>query len=279
MSHRLSRLGVGSLLWGYLFMTLAPFLWLIVTSLKPSREIFLAPFALPSEATGANYVNAWRVGQLGASFFNSVAITVLVVLATLALSSMAAYALARFGLRGAEALQFYFLAGLMIPIQLSVVPLFFEMKALGLLNSRLGLGLVYLATSLPFAVFLLVGFFRSLPNALREAAFLDGAGEWTVFSKIMLPLARPGLATIAIMTFLGVWNEYLVAFVLLGGGSEQALTTLPLGLANLTQVGQFRADFGLVFAGLVIVMVPTLIVYVGLERHLTTGLTLGGVKE
>ncbi len=278
MKNRLSGWGIGSLLWAYLGMTLAPFLWLIVTSFKPSREIFMAPFALPDRATGANYVNAWRVGQLGESFFNSVVITVLVVLATLALSSTAAYALARFGLRRAKALQFYFLAGLMIPIQLSVVPLFFEMKALGLLNSRLGLGLVYLATSLPFAVFLLVGFFRSLPNSLREAAFLDGAGEWTVFSKIMLPLARPGLATIAIMTFLGVWNEYLVAFVLLGGGADQALTTLPLGLANLTQVGQFRTDFGLVFAGIVIVMLPTLIVYVTLERHLTKGLKMGANK-
>jgi len=167
----------------------------------------------------------------------------------------------------------------MIPIQLAVVPLFFQMKWLGLLNSRGGLFLVYLATSLPFAIFLLVGFFRSLPESLREAAILDGASEWTAFWKVVFPLARPGVATVAIITFLGVWNEYLVAFTLLSGEGGDSVRTLPLGLANLTIVGQFRTDFGMIFAGVVIVMLPTLVAYVSLEKALTRGLTAGAVKE
>lgn len=267
------------LLVSYLGATVLPFVWLMVTSFKQSREIFLNPFALPSQWVAENYVGAWTTGRFGDYFWNSLLLTSVTVVATLLFASTAAYALARFSFPGATAIQFYFLAGMMVPIQLAVVPLFFEMKSFGLLNTRLGLGLVYLATSLPFAVFLLVGFFRGLPASLREAAMLDGANEWTVFWRIMLPLARPGLATVAIITFLGVWNEYLVAFMLLSGEGSEALRTLPLGLANLTIVGQFRTDFGIIFAGIVIVMVPTLIIYITLEQHLTRGLTMGANKE
>ena len=263
----------------YLILTVAPFLWLLMTSLKTSQEIFLDPFERPREPTLENFHKAWTVGHFGDFFVNSLVVTSVTVLATLILSSMTAYLLARFQFRGVVASKFYFLAGMMVPIQLAVVPLFFEMKALGLLNSRFGLVLVYLATSLPFAIFLLLGFFKGLPASLREAALLDGASEWTVFSKVMLPLAKPGLATVGIITFLGVWNEYLVAFMLLSGPSSEDAKTLPLGLANLTIVGQFRTNFGSIFAGVVIVMIPTLIVYVALEKHLTRGLTLGANKE
>lgn len=263
----------------YLFLTAGPFLWLGLTSLKPSQEIFLSPFGWPRDPGLTNYARAWTVGHFGAYFGNSLAVTVLTVLATIALSAPAAYALARFRFRGVSALSFFFLSGLMIPIQLAVVPLFFQMKWLGLLNSRSGLFLVYLATSLPFAIFLLMGFFRSLPESLREAAVLDGASEWKAFWKVIFPLARPGVATVAIITFLGVWNEYLVAFTLLSGQGGDSVRTLPLGLANLTIVGQFRTDFGMVFAGVVIVMLPTLLAYVSLEKALTRGLTAGAVKE
>lgn len=263
----------------YLCLTAGPFLWLLLTSVKPSREIFLSPFALPQEPTFANFSKAWEVGQFQSYFLNSVSLTVATVLATLVFSAPAAYALARFQFRGQRAVTFYLLSGMMIPIQLAVVPLFFEMKYLGLLNTRLGLFLVYLATSLPFAVFLLIGFFKSLPGSLREAALLEGASEWRIFGKVFLPLARPGLATVGIVTFLGVWNEYLVAFTLLSGqGGEQA-RTLPLGLAGLTLVGQFRADYGMVFAGVVIVMLPTLMAYILMEKALTKGLTAGTGKE
>lgn len=263
----------------YLGLTLGPFLWLTVTSLKSSREIFLSPFAWPESFQVENFFRAWTVGNFNSFFGNSMGITTLTVLLTIALSSPAAYYLASFTFRGARAFTFYFTSGLMIPIQLAVVPLFFEMKALGLLNSRTGLLLVYLATSLPFAILLLTGFFRSLPGGLREAAILDGATEWTAFWKVLFPLARPGVATVAIMTFLGVWNEYLVAFTLLSGSGAQESQTLPLGLANLTLVSQFRTDFGMLFAGVVIVMLPTLVVYISLERALMRGLTAGSTKS
>lgn len=263
----------------YLFCTAGPFVWLMLTSLKSSREIFLSPFAWPGDPSLQNYTKAWTVGNFGTYFQNSLSVTLLTVVATLALSAPAAYGLVRFRFPGVQAVTFFFLSGMMIPIQLAVVPLFFQMRELGLLNTLSGLFLVYLATSLPFAVFLLMGFFRGVPESLREAAILDGAGEWEAFWKVIFPLAIPGLATVAIVTFLGVWNEYLVAFTLLSGeGGEQA-RTLPLGLANLTIVGQFRTDYGLIFAGVVIVMLPTLVAYLGLERSLLRGLTAGAEKE
>lgn len=278
MNTRIGRLFSYGVLWVYFVLTAGPFLWLIVTSFKTSREIFLNPFGWPLHPNLQNYTRAWTVGRFGEYFQNSLTITLLTVMATLLLAAPSAYALARFHFPGVKALSFYFLSGLMIPIQLAVVPLFFEMKWLGLLNSRSGLFLVYLATSLPFAIFLLIGFFRGLPSSLREAAIIDGASEWRAFWSVMFPLARPGLATVGIMTFLGVWNEYLVAFTLLSGGGVEQVSTLPLGLANLTIVGQFRTDFGIVFAGVVIVMLPTLIAYVTLERALTKGLTAGASK-
>jgi len=178
----------------------------------------------------------------------------------------------------AKPIFFYFLAGLMIPIQLAIVPLFFELKTMGLLNSQLGLFLVYLAFGFPFAVFVMTGFFKSLPASLHEAALLDGANEYQAFWHVMLPMARPGLITVGIFLFLGNWNEFFVAFICLSGKAGENIRTLPLGLANITIVSNYRSDWGMAFAGLVLMMVPTLIGYAFLQKHLTKGITAGAVK-
>ncbi len=191
---------------------------------------------------------------------------------------MAAHLLSRFVFWGCRALLFYFLAGLMVPIHLSIVPLFFEMRALGLLNSRLGLWLAYVAFSLPFAIFILTGFFRSLPVSLHESARVDGAGEFRAFWHVMMPLARPGMVTVAIFTFLGTWNEFFMAFMFLSGEGSQRLRTLPLGLANITMVSQYSSDWSLAFAGLVVVVLPTLGMYLLLQKQLSQGVTVGAVK-
>jgi ABC-type glycerol-3-phosphate transport system permease component len=147
-----------------------------------------------------------------------------------------------------------------------------------LLNSRIGLLLVYVAFGMPFAIFILAGFFRSLPSGLHESALMDGAGELRAFWSIMLPLAKPGLITVGIFAFLGAWNEFFMAFMFLSGENAQDLRTLPLGLANLTIVSQFRSDWGMAFAGLVLMMLPTMLVYGFLQRHLTKGITVGALK-
>lgn len=257
-----------------------PMFWLLYTSLKTDREIFLEPFSLPrfDDLQWRNFSRAWRDAHFGDYFFNSVLITVSTVVITTLAAAMAAYALARFRFWGAKPLFFYFIAGLMIPLQLAIVPLFFQMKDFGLLNSRFGLLLVYVAFGLPFAVFVLTGFFRSLPSSLRESALVDGAGEFRVFWSVMLPLARPGLITVAIFSFLGTWNEFFMAFMFLSGEGSERLRTLPLGMANVTIVSQYRSDWGVAFAGLVLMMLPLLAVYIFLQKHLTKGITMGALK-
>jgi N-acetylglucosamine transport system permease protein len=264
----------------YLGVVTYPMFWLLYTSLKTDREIFLAPFSLPDWANlqWENFSRAWTLGHFGDYFLNSTLLTIATVVLSLLFSAMAAYALSRFAFRGARPIFFYFLAGLMIPLQLAIVPLFFQMKDMQLLNSRLGLLLVYVAFGMPFAIFILTGFFRSLPSSLHESALMDGAGELRAFWSIMLPLARPGLITVGIFTFLGTWNEFFMAFMFLSGEGSQELRTLPLGLANITIVSQYRSDWGMAFAGLVLMMVPTLAVYGLLQRHLTKGITVGALK-
>ena len=183
----------------YLVIVVYPMIWLLYTSLKTDQGIFLDPFGLPDldRLQWANFSNAWTKGHFGDYFFNSVLMTVSTVTLTMLLAAMAAYALSRFSFPGVRPLFFYFLAGLMIPLQLAIVPLFFQLKEMALLNSRSGLLLVYVAFGMPFAIFILTGFFRSLPTSLHESALIDGAGEFRVFRSIMLPLARPGLITVA----------------------------------------------------------------------------------
>ncbi len=264
----------------YLVIVLYPMLWLLYTSLKTDREIFLDPFSLPAldNLQWINFSNAWTKGFFGDYFFNSVLLTVATVLCSLLLAAMAAYALARFTFPGVRPLFFYFLAGLMVPLQLAIVPLFFQMKDYGLLNSRWGMLVVYVAFGMPFAIFILTGFFKSLPSSLHESALIDGAGEFGAFWQIMLPLARPGLITVGIFSFLSTWNEFFMAFMFLSGEGAQHLRTLPLGLANITIVSQYRSDWGMAFAGLVLIMAPTMMVYAFLQQYLTKGITVGALK-
>lgn len=276
---RVSRLLLWLVLLGYAAWTLLPMVWVAYSSLKTDAAILREPLAPPAwaEADFGAYERAWRGSRLGDYFLNSVLVTGVSVALILALAAPAAYALARFRMPLGKAAYALFLAGLTIPAQLAMVPLFFELRALGLLDSRLGLVLVYAANGLPFAIFILAGFFRGLPRALHEAAVVDGCGEFAAFWRVMLPLARPGLATVAIFQFIGIWKEYFFAFMLVGGGDGGA-RTLPLGLANLAITAQYGGDQARLFAGLVVVTLPILLVYVLLQRQLVSGIAAGALK-
>lgn len=278
--HALISALIYTVLLGYLVVVAYPMVWLLYTSLKTDRDIFLEPFTLPAwnDLQWVNFSEAWTKGLFGDYFLNSVIVTAVTVVLSLLFAAMAAYALSRFRFGGSRALFFYFLAGLMIPLQLAIVPLFFQMKAMGLLNSRIGLLMVYIGFGMPFAVFILTGFFKSLPSSLHESALMDGASELRAFWSIMLPLARPGLITVGIFSFLSTWNEFFMAFMFLSGEGSQTLRTLPLGLANLTIVSQYRSDWGMAFAGLVLMMLPTMALYALLQRQLTKGITVGALK-
>jgi len=266
---------LGSALW-----VVFPMIWVAYSSLKPDAAIFHNTFALPAahNLRWDNYARAWREARFGEYFFNSILVTVASVTIIVSLGALAAYALARFYHPAARAVFWLFLAGLMITAQLAMVPLFFELRALDLLNSRIGLILVYTANGLPFAIFILAGFFRSLPRALYEAAVIDGCNEFSAFWRVLLPLARPGLVTVAIIQFIGVWKEYFFAFMLVGSDADGAARTLPLGLANLSITSQFRSDYGMLFAGIVLVTLPILAVYLLLQRQIVKGVAAGALK-
>lgn len=265
---------------GYAGWVIFPMVWVAYSSLKPDAAIFRDTFSLPSpgDLQFGNYARAWREARFGDYFFNSVLVTGASVTLIVLLGAMAAYALTRFYHPWARGAFWLFLAGLMIPAQLAMVPLFFELRALDLLNSRLGLILVYTANGLPFAIFILAGFFRALPRTLYEAAVIDGCSEFSAFWRVLLPLARPGLVTVAIFQFIGVWKEYFFAFMLVGGDVDGRARTLPLGLANLSITAQYHTDYGMLFAGLVLVTLPILAVYALLQRQIVKGVAAGALK-
>ncbi|HTJ79546.1 MAG TPA: carbohydrate ABC transporter permease [Rariglobus sp.] len=277
---KISRVLIFSVLAGYLVWVAFPMIWVAYSSLKTDEAIFREAFALPAagDLRTDNYSRAWHEARFGDYFVNSVVVTVSSVALIVLLGAMAAYALARFYHPLGKAAFWLFLAGLMIPVQLSIVPLFFELRALGLLNSKLGLVLVYTANGLPFAIFILAGFFKALPRSLYEAAVMDGCTEASAFWRVMLPLAKPGLVTVAIFQFIGIWKEYFFAFMFTSGDAGAGARTLPLGLANLSITSQYRSDYGMLFAGLVIVTVPVLVVFIALQKHLVKGVTAGAVK-
>jgi len=277
---RFSRAVACAALLGYSAWLLFPMAWVAYSSLKGDEAIFRDALALPGAGAlhADNYARAWREAHFGEYFINSVVVTAASVTLIVGLGAMAAYALSRFTHPLGRVAFGLFLAGLTIPSQLAIVPLFFELRSVGLLNSRLGLILVYTANGLPFAIFILAAFFRSLPRSLYEAAVVDGCGEFSAFWRILLPLARPGLVTVAIFQFIGVWREYFFAFMLVSGDTAGSARTLPLGLANLSIAAEYRTEYGMLFAGIVLVTLPILLVYLALQRQIVRGIAAGALK-
>jgi N-acetylglucosamine transport system permease protein len=259
----------------YAAIVIYPMLWLVSTSLKDSWSIFQNPWALPEVLRWDNYTNAWTKGMLGAKFWNSAVIDVVSLALILLVSAMAAYVLARFDFRGNRVLFFMFLGGMALPVFLGIIPLFRLMHQINLWDTRVGLIVVYVSYSLPFTIFILSGFFRTLPNQLAEAAAIDGSSPFGTFWRIMLPLAKPGLVTAGIFVFIGLWNEYPLALVLM---ANEKLHTLPLGIANLTMTQKYQADWGALFAALTIGILPTVILYSIFQKQIQAGLTAGAIK-
>jgi raffinose/stachyose/melibiose transport system permease protein len=252
----------------YSVANLFPLLWVLLSSLKSTNEIYETVLALPREWRFYNYAEAWEHARIGRYFLNSALVAVPTLVIVLLFGSMAAYALVR--LIPSVALYNYFVLGLVVPVHVILIPTFIIIRQMGLLNSPLALILVYSASNLPLAVFILVGFIRSIPAALEEAATIDGAGVWTIYTQVILPLSRPGLAVIATLTFLSCWNEYLVALVMM---SASEFKTLPQGIASLR--GAQTIDYGLQTAGLVISILPVLIVYIIFQEQFIKGATAG----
>lgn len=264
---------------------IVPVAWVFMASLKSNAEFIgkdVNPFAFPEKLIWENFIIAFGKAKMGEYLLNSVIVTSLSLVILLIVALPAAYCLARFEFKGRKFLNAGFMAGLFVNVNYIVVPIFLMLSSLNrffdvrfFLNNRLILSIVYASTHLPFTIYLLSGYFKTLPRAYEEAALIDGCGYFKTMMKVMIPMARPSIITVILFNFLAFWNEYIIAFTIMTTKNK----TLPVGLQNLMAVEKTATNYGIMYAGLVIVMIPTLVLYILVQKKLTQGMSLGGLKD
>jgi len=252
---------------------LYPLFVMVLSAFKTNAEIFASPFALPDSLSLVNAARMWNETSFVRYLLNSIAVTATSIAAIVVFGTMAAYAIARYQFRLSAAVFLFFLSGLMVPLKLAIIPLFIQLDTLGLIDTRLGLILIYVAMGLPSSVFILTGFLRTLPGELEESARIEGASELRTMLSVMLPLARPAMVIAAIQNALPIWNDFFFPLVFI---SSDRLKTLPQGLTVF--MGEYNTDWGVLFAGLTLAALPITLVYVVLSRQFIAGLTQGAIK-
>ena len=253
--------------------TALPLALLVSNSLKSTAEIASSPFSLPKEILWENYSEAFDKGKYGLTIRNSAILTISTIACSLTVAGLAAYALARLKLKYANVLSFYFLVGIGVPAQLFIIPLFFMWKQFGLVNTHVGLIIIYTALQSPFATYLLRSYMLSIPEEFVDAAKIDGASDWQVFRHVIAPLTGPGFLTAGLVIGLFTWNEFLFAVTFLPDPEFK-----PVATSLYAFQGRFSRDWGLTNAGSVIMMAPVLILFLVLQRRFIEGLTQGGLK-
>jgi ABC-type glycerol-3-phosphate transport system permease component len=257
-----------------LAVTLFPFYWMLNTSLKPPVEVFASPPTFVSAHwTLDAYATIFATRPVARYFANSLIVAVGSTLLSVGLSALCAYGITRFFPRGATPFVMFLLFTKMLPETLLIIPYFQLMSDLGLLDTYLALILAYSSFALPFSVWMLIGFFRSIPREIDEAATMDGATMLQTFRRVILPLARPGLVAVALFTFLIAWNSYVWALVLT---TDSSMFVLSVGIANM--VGEYRVQWNELMAAAVVAAVPVMVLFAFLERHLVAAITAGAVK-
>ncbi|MWC27382.1 ABC transporter permease subunit [Paenibacillus sp. MMS18-CY102] len=267
-------------LFGILLVTqLYPLLWLVIYSLKNNEEILSGKFfSLPHALQWSNYESAWNANYLK-YLKNSVFVTVVTMTSVIVLSSMVAYAITRFKWKWGNAVLLLFLAGLTLPLQSTLLPLMLIFKSMKdvfnwqVLNTHWSLILPYVAYQTPIAVFILSGFMRTIPHEIEESAHMDGASVYKTFRSIILPITIPPIMTVCILTFITIWNEYIIAATFI---SSEKFKTLPFGVNSF--VSQYSANYGAIGAYLVLGALPVIIMYFILSERITSGMTAGAVK-
>ncbi|WP_406565148.1 carbohydrate ABC transporter permease [Brachybacterium subflavum] len=249
-------------------IVILPLIWTVFSSFKDSRSILASPFSLPETWNFDNFVRAWTTAGIGRYFLNTVIVVGASLILVMMLGAMCAYVLARFQFPGRSLIYYGLIAGLTFPLFLAVVPLFFVLKNMGLQGNYAGLIISYVGFALPFTVFFLYAFFRQLPEEIGEAAQIDGAGDFRTFFQVMLPMAKPGLVSIAIFNFLGLWNQFLLPIVL---NTDPDKYVLAQGLANMQAQQGYQTDWSAMFASVTITIIPVLVVYVIFQRQLQGG--------
>ncbi len=252
---------------------LIPIFLVILGSFKSVPEFFQKPYGWPESFNFDNYRKAWEEANIPVTLRNSVIVTVAGVFVSTAVSCLAAYALGRFVFSGRMALRMLFVGGLVVPVQLIILPLFIILREIGLLGDLKSLILIYSAFGIPAAVLILTGFFAALPRDLEDAARIDGASHFEVFWRIMLPLTRPALSAVIILNGVWMWNDFFLGFILLNDPDQQ---TLPVGIMSFR--GTYSTQYGLIFASVTMSAIPIVLAYLALSRQFIAGLTAGSVK-
>lgn len=260
--------------------------WVFMASIKQASEFYGSPWVMPETVYIQNFIDAFVDANMGQYFMNSVIVTAIAMAILLVVALPAAYVLARFDFKGVGFIKTFIRAGLFVNISFIVVPIFLMllgwdsavrdlMGGSFFVNNRFMLALIYAATALPFTIFLLSSYFETLPSDFEEAAYIDGAGYFKTMVTVMIPMAKPSIITVILFQFLAFWNEYILALTLLPNNQYK---TLPVGLINLMAAERAAANYGRLYAGMVIVMLPTLILYILVQKRLTQGMTAGGLK-
>ena len=267
-------------------LIIVPVFWVFMASIKENSEFYRNPWALPEGFYFQNFIDAWESANMGSYMLNSVFVTVVAIFLLVIIALPASYVLARFKFKSSKFWNVLFMAGLFINVNYIVVPIFLMLndedkwiyKTFGttfFMNNLFVLALVYAATALPFTIYLLSGYFKTLARDYEEAAYVDGAGYFRTMVQIIIPMAKPSIVTVILFNFLAFWNEYIISMTLL---TKPELKTLPVGLMNLMAAQRSAVQYGKMYAGLVIVMLPTLILYMCVQKKLTQGMTVGGLK-
>lgn len=256
-----------------LLVSIMPLIWMWQAALVPSNKLNVDPFAIPTSLTLDNIKRAWTTGKMNVYMINSILVAVPRVLGVLLLSSLAGYAFGKLKFKGRDKIFSFMMFGMMIPIQAMVIPLYYNLQQMGLINTRLAMVIPYFGLSMPFAVFMMRAFFRDLPDALIESATIDGCNEFTTFLYIMAPLIKPALSALLVFEFMWSWNDMFLPMLVVYNDTSR---TLPLGLMFF--FGKYTADHSLIAAGVTICTLPIVIVYTLFQKNFIEGVTAGAVK-
>jgi len=276
MQH--SRIRTGKIIL-YLFMGiitvvyLYPLVWVLINSLKSNTELFARPWSLPERFMWNNYIYAWNTGRIGRYMLNSFIVTTISLIFAILLSSMAAYGIKRMKWKLSGFVLILFLAGTMIPIHAVVIPLFINFSKLHLTNKLISLILPYITFAFPTTIYILSGFFGTIPREVEEAAVIDGCSIWKVYIRIIMPIAKPAIITVSIFNVVFMWNELLVALVFI---SDSNLMTLPVGLTAFT--GQYTTNYPPLLAAIFLAILPSIIIYSLFNSQIVAGMTVGAIK-
>lgn len=260
-------LGVNALIMLY------PIMVMVLSGFKTNYEIYNSPFSLPKSFNLDNFIVIWTETDVPAYFINSVIVTTLSVTFLLVMGTMAAYALARYNFKGSIMLYLFFLSGLMLPLRLAIIPLFIQLKALGLIDTLLGLIAIYTAMGLPSTVFILTGFLKTLPSELEDSARIDGASEARILVQIMLPLIMPALVIAGIYNAVPIWNDFFFPLIFI---HDPEWKTLAQGLTMF--FGEYSINYGVLYAGLTLAALPIVVIFIIQSKQFIAGMTAGAIK-